>query len=121
MNKQNILRDFYKMRQNGHCERLIVSEELRKALEKSGKSVREYFETDGEWIFGTIIYPRHRDAFFYTLATGERRFIEGTCFYDISDEVLLDVATEFINDYANQVVVDRDICDVFEGNLTEAE
>ena len=121
MDKQKILKEFYKMRKRGEYHRLIGSEELRETLEESGKTVREYFETEGAWIFDTIIYPRHKDAFFYTLDMGKHRFIDGITFCDTSEEHLLELATEFINDYIVQGVIDRDLCDFFEGNLSETE
>ena len=121
MDKQKILKEFYKMRKRGEYHRLIGSEELWETLEESGKTVREYFETEGAWIFDTIIYPRHKDAFFYTLDMGKQRFIDGITFCDTSEEHLLELATEFINDYIVQGVIDQDLCDVFEGNLSETE
>ena len=94
---------------------------LFSALRK-GQKPSEFFRKHMDWMFGTYILPRHREAFLWAADhCPERPYTQGLLRRPLRSPDYADymqvIRHGIIRRFADQAVIDADVCDILSGNL----
>lgn len=104
----------------------VLGKKLHKGL-RSGKYKKpsEFFEKEAGFLFGGYILPRYKECFLYTVDNCIKYQYSHTYYrrsFRTSDySVHMYNIYSIINVFHRDLCIDRDVCDVLKGNLSEQE